>query len=465
MNHMIPLPHTAAKGNPAGAVIPDRARAQINWCVWCFFWLLLFEGVLRKWIFPAASDYLIFLRDPLVLIIYGIAARYGVFPRTAGVAFLAILSIISLLAGFFVIPGSPLTLLIGYRTTFGYFPLIFLIARTFGPEDLRKLGNAVLWIALPLAALLVFQYEAPRDSILNVAAGGSEGQIGSAGGRIRPPGPFTFFTGTANFLALWLAILVYRSMTERLNPIFLGISAIAMFTGIATSGSRTVIVWSLLIVLVALLTTARSALKSLKVVVLVLLFTAAGLILSQTSIIGESVSTTMERAIQATDDEGGLSGVTQTRILEDFIRPFELIDRTPELGYGLGVGTAAAGQMLFGRAGSPFGRDGEREWARMVLESGHVLGFLAILYRLGLGLFLLRYALFALRLGAQLPLILFAVYGFNLVNGNFGQPTMQGFTVLVAGLGLAYSIEAIRGLQQVRNVDLNDISLCRTASS
>ena len=39
------------------------------------YWLLIFEGALRKWVFPEYQQIIFFLRDPIVLLAYIIAFR------------------------------------------------------------------------------------------------------------------------------------------------------------------------------------------------------------------------------------------------------------------------------------------------------------------------------------------------------------------------------------------------------
>jgi hypothetical protein len=57
-------------------------QLQLRWLkrwIWIYFWLLIFEGVLRKWIFPELSGPLLLIRDPVALIIYYRAYRCGKF--------------------------------------------------------------------------------------------------------------------------------------------------------------------------------------------------------------------------------------------------------------------------------------------------------------------------------------------------------------------------------------------------
>jgi hypothetical protein len=41
----------------------------IRLLIWVYFWLLLGEGALRKWIFPSLSGPLLIVRDPVLLAI------------------------------------------------------------------------------------------------------------------------------------------------------------------------------------------------------------------------------------------------------------------------------------------------------------------------------------------------------------------------------------------------------------
>ena len=47
--------------------------------IWLYFWLLMFEGALRKWVPPLSAPLLV-VRDPLVLLIYFHAVRCRRFP-------------------------------------------------------------------------------------------------------------------------------------------------------------------------------------------------------------------------------------------------------------------------------------------------------------------------------------------------------------------------------------------------
>ena len=66
--------------------------------IWVYFWLLLGEGALRKWIFPSLSGPLLIVRDPVLLAIYAMALAQGVFPLNRLVRTTIILGVVSALA-------------------------------------------------------------------------------------------------------------------------------------------------------------------------------------------------------------------------------------------------------------------------------------------------------------------------------------------------------------------------------
>ena len=73
----------------------EKALRQIRRLIWLYFWLLLFEGALRKWVLPQLSNPLLIIRDPVVLLIYLLAIRARVFPRNAWMLSLGVIAFLS----------------------------------------------------------------------------------------------------------------------------------------------------------------------------------------------------------------------------------------------------------------------------------------------------------------------------------------------------------------------------------
>src|SRR5205085_10782875 len=79
----------------------ETARRYIRHLIWLYFWLLLVEGALRKWVLPDLSNPLLVVRDPVVLAIYLLSFRARVFPKNAWVAAIVVMAILTTLATFF----------------------------------------------------------------------------------------------------------------------------------------------------------------------------------------------------------------------------------------------------------------------------------------------------------------------------------------------------------------------------
>src|SRR5256885_15144288 len=129
----------------------EKAKQRVRQLIWLYFWLLLTEGVLRKWVLPRFSDPLLLIRDPVMLGIYYYAFRARVFPRNGWVVSLWVIALLSLLAGILLarfslvsgyVPPIPIleVNLYGMRTNFLHLPIIFVMASVFDEEDVKKFG-------------------------------------------------------------------------------------------------------------------------------------------------------------------------------------------------------------------------------------------------------------------------------------------------------------------------------------
>src|ERR1700720_1797566 len=160
----------------------EKAKGYIRQLIWLYFWLLLIEGALRKWVLPQLSNPLLIIRDPIVLLIYVLAIRARVFPRNGWVLSLAIIAFGSLAVSFIALwpylPPTRIALVsaFGFRANFLHLPLIFLMPRVLRPEDVKRIGWWSLLLVLPMSLLMVAQFRAAPDSLLNRTATG-EGEM------------------------------------------------------------------------------------------------------------------------------------------------------------------------------------------------------------------------------------------------------------------------------------------------
>src|SRR5436190_13160687 len=134
----------------------DRLVA-VRAMIWLYFWLLVWEGVLRKWIFPEYSSAIFIIRDPVVLIAYVLAIRAGVFPFGLAMVSIALIAILSL--AFSIVNDAPLmVILFGLRTNYLHLPLIFIIQRAMDRGDVVRLGRWFMITSVPICLLMFAQF-------------------------------------------------------------------------------------------------------------------------------------------------------------------------------------------------------------------------------------------------------------------------------------------------------------------
>jgi hypothetical protein len=419
--------------------MPSPVRS-IRLLIWLYFWLLLFEGALRKWVFPAWSGPLLIVRDPVVLAIYVLALSKGIFPFNRFVVAAITLAALSLGVSLLAF-GNLVVILFGIRTDFLHLPLIFLIPKLFDKRDTVRIGRWLLLLSIPMTLLVVWQFASPPGAWINAATGGElAGQMIATGSRIRPAGTFSFVTGMVSFLGVVAAFLFSGFLERATIPAGLRTAAIpCLMLMLVLSGSRSALASVTIIIGVVLVICVRQLSQFRRVLTPAILSYLVFLGLCYLPLFRQGLEVHEERLRAG---EGVQHGII-ARYLGDLGESIEIAGHTPLLGYGIGIGTNAGAALL---TGSRTFLLGESEWSRVVGESGPVLGYAYILLRLWIGWFLLRSAWNSLRRDQPMPLLLLAAAVVDLVSGQFGQPTTLGFAVFTSGLVLA-AIEPPEGAQ------------------
>jgi hypothetical protein len=423
----------------------DRSQTirNIRRLIWLYLWLLIFEGVFRKWIFPQFSTPLLIVRDPVVIFIYALALRARLFPQNVYVVSLEIIALSSWAAGIIVLLPffglRTIVLVTGYgmRSNFLHLPLIFIIPAVFTLEDVKRVGWWTIVGMIPMALLMALQFVASPESLVNRTAGAGEGlQIQAGGGKIRPPGVFSFVSGTIYYLSAVTAFLLHAVLAKLpYRTWLLAASGAGLIVSLGVSGSRsTVLAVVLVVASVGAILVLRPNLvnkfgRHLLLAVL-LIWTISYLPIFQQGL-GILSSRFTDSAEQGdTIIVADLIG----RVLEGFTEALKFLTRAPLGGYGLGVGTAGGASFL---TGHPDFLLAENEWSRILLESGPILGLAFVVWRSVLACKLGLFAVRQLLAGNTLPLFLLSAGLFVFLQGPFGQPTSLGFAVVFAGLILA----------------------------
>jgi len=420
----------------------ERARRYVRNLIWLYFWLLLVEGALRKWILPDLSNPLLVVRDPVVLIIYLLSFRAKVFPKNGWVITLIVLGLLDTMATFFqlwdyVAPKYIVAVTIyGIHANFFHLPLIFIIGQVFTMDDVKRVGWWTLVLLVPMTILMIAQFRGAPDAFVNRTAGGEGEMLMSSMGKVRTAGPFSFVIGVVAYFSMATAYIVWAILNRGIYKTWLlTVAGAALIIGIAVSGSRSVVgacavVVASLLLVVFLRPDVMNRFGQVLLAVVVL-----GFVVSRTPIFREGfhvLSTRFAEVAEAT--EQSIPQDLLSRSLSTFADAWKVIPAAPGLGWGLGVGTNAGAKLLLGQSAFLLM---EGEWPRIILENGPVLGIAYLLWRLS---FVLRIAWLTIKsvlMSNLLPLLLFSSSALPLLNGQFGQPTILGFAVFVTGLAVA----------------------------
>lgn len=417
---------------------PPASRSLKN-LVWLYFWLLIFEGALRKWVAPQLSAPLLIVRDPIMILILFKAMTEGQMPRTGFFNVLVLISVattVLMVAQMAVLPVPKSVLVYGWRTCLLHLPLIFLMPQIFDRNDLLRMGRWILILSVPMAVLMAYQFRAPADAWVNRTAGVSGGnQIAAALGKIRPPGTFSFISGPVLFFSLATAFASYGLLLgSKVIPRWLSISGLgAISVAVMVSGSRSTILAAAIVVVVWLLGVSKTGRVSAGLTGLVIPLVLIFFVLGQMDVVREGsevLTTRWQDASTVEEGQGGLLGRALTTLTE----PLSGFFGYPLFGEGIGLGTNVGAMLASGRVQFLLA---ESEWGRVLGEMGPVFGGFYLLFRIVLTVWLAVQSFYCFRMGYILPLLLFSACGVNLFNGQFAQPTILGFAVFSGGLCLA----------------------------
>lgn len=405
---------------------------------WLYFFLLIFEGALRKWVAPQFSGPLLIVRDPVALWIVWEAYRTHKWPaRWSSLISVLAVGMVTLFVVQIVAGSNPWFVgLFGLRSYLLPFPVAFIMAENLDREDLRKFGIWALILLLPNAALSAAQFASPASSFVNAGAWEGGGQLDYIHGGVRASGTFSFVIGLTHFCTLAAAFIFY-GMAKRgfAKTWLLWASAFALLLTIPMTGERTLVYQMVLVLGCIGLSALFGISQFVKVLRVILPLIILGYTVSFLPVFSHAVQNMAERYTSANEMEGGAGTSVSERIIQPMIEEIETAAGSNNwMGVGLGRGATAV-QMFLGVSGAAFG---EGEAAREILEMGAIAGLGFLLFKIFLAIKIFALSLAQARDQEPLALLLFPLVVGTLVLGVPEQPTPQGFMVL----SIAFSIAA-----------------------
>jgi hypothetical protein len=422
-----------SKVNSDQIVFEERTRLIRN-LIWLYFVLWLIEGGLRRWFLPGLATPLLLIRDPLVVAIYCCAFAKGVFPANGFILAGVLLAVLTLVYALFVGHGNLLVALYGVRCDFLHVPLIFIMGAVIRPKDLIALAKIAVLISIPYTVLLVAQFYAPQDAWVNRGVGGSLEGAGFDGaqGRFRPPGTFSFITGTAQLYTLLTACWFTLVLARKFSGWMMIASGVAILVAVPVSVSRTLFLSVGLVAVVGIGALACGGRFSVQMFFRVLLVAIILPILAlQLPAFKDGMEAFGSRWETATSESGGFKEAIIDRVVEGLFGDFGAVG---DSGLGTGFSTNVGQKILTQEMGMGAA---EAEWGRLLWDNGLFLGSLVIIYRAALTASIVFASLRALRHRSPTSLI-FAAAALPLVfNGQWKQPATLGAAVIAGGLVLA----------------------------
>jgi hypothetical protein len=414
-----------------------REYSSIKKLLWLYFFLLLFEGALRKWFLPGLSQGLLIVRDPIVLWIYYLCYSQGIFPSSNKyIVKIAQWTLLATALSIIINQAHPATIAYGARTNLLHFPLLFIMGKVLTHKDIINFGKAFLVLALPMTWIVAQQFQADRFDIMNVASGGTGHQMMTSGDKVRASGTFSFISGIVFYYCFAVAFIIYGFLNKNTFPkwiLYLGTGATLL--AMVTAGSRSVIAESLQVfACFGFLAYYRpkefgrigASVFGISIIVLFLY--------SQIDLFKEGLGFLSLRFEEASNVEGNPIEAYFIRYREIIVSPYYYNKWTGFFGNGLGTATRAGSALGGGSGGA------ELSWSRPVLENGFCVGVLFLAWRIWITKDLLFLCVNAVKKGNYLAIFIFGAAGPIMMFGILGQPTNLGFAAFGGGLCLAAAV-------------------------
>ncbi|MEL7160653.1 MAG: hypothetical protein AAFN92_07835 [Bacteroidota bacterium] len=431
---------------PGSTPISGANEKVLRNLLFLYFFLLLFEGALRKWLVPGLAGPLTIVRDPLALLIIGYYFLAGKRLLNQYTLTIILVGILSFLFSLGTGHGNILIGIYGLRTLVLHFLLIFVFGTVLTRGDVEKIGRWLLLLAIPATILVGLQFYSPQSAWVNRGVGGDMEGSGFSGamGYFRPAGLFSFTNGNTLFFALIAAYVAYFwTNRQRCSKLLLIAATACVIIVIPLSISRTYVFHVVLTGLFLLLASVRSTRSFLSMLIPLLCLPVIFFLLSQFEFMETATEVLSTRFEQAAKSEGGTSGSIGSRIFGTMTEAITGGENgsVPLWGHGLGLGTNVGSVLLSGEKNFQIA---EAEWPRIVGEMGPILGLIVLLLRTLLCAHVAFFSFRWLRRGNALPFMLASFSLPLILVGGWAQPTNLGFFTLAAGLTIAAGHISVR---------------------
>jgi hypothetical protein len=357
--------------------VSRRVRSPADWVLACYVSLLLYDGAVRKWVFPAYETYVFVVKD--VLLLLGLA--YVLFTRERRTSLAVHRAVLPWVVLYFLwvflaafnpwLPNAAVALW-GLKTYFliacGFIVLLPLVYKN-TESLLRSLVKWYPWIVIPICILGIVQVFSSADSIFNKQVRDDVEGIATFGSAnlIRVSGTFSYISGMTSFIQAGTLLGFGLFLCGARNRYFLFAFGIVL-ASLPITGSRGIIVTVATAGTVMLSLAAATGLIPVKRAISILLI--GGVLAAASLYILADVWHALEERNETSVGEAN-------RYLTVFTNAFDYFSDAGLAGFG--TGAANLGAPVLARDVPPFSWVPgnllfEEESGRIVVELG-VLGW------------------------------------------------------------------------------------------
>lgn len=414
----------------------ELSNRKLKQGIWLYFFLLVFEGALRKWLLPGLATPLLIVRDPVALWLIIASWKKGLLPANAFIIIMTLLGIIGIYTAVFEGHGNLKVALFGARILLLHFPLMFVIGNVFTRQDVIYVGKVLLGLSIPMVLLITLQFYSPQTAWVNRGVGGiGEGGFDGALGYYRPPATFSFANGNGLFFSFVGAYLFYFWLSPKsINQVLLVAASAALVIAMPFSISRTLFFHVAVSFFFAVIAVSSKPKYAGKMILGGALIVGLLAVCSKSSFFQTATDAFSTRFELANNAEGGVQGVLLDRYLGGMIGALKESSRMSFWGSGLGLGTNVGSMLL---TGEQVFLISEGEWGRVIGELGPLMGLAVIFLRLGFSVKITTASCNKLTQNDLLPWMLLSFGLLTIPQAQWAQPTALGFSTLIGGLLLA----------------------------
>jgi hypothetical protein len=367
----------------SGAIqaVRPQIRASVRQGLLLYFAMVIFEGILRKWLLPGFNQYIYVAKDAvLAFLCLRVVLSLGYIPmpkplrRTTVGQLFVVFAVYSFVQGFnFNLPNVVLGIW-GIRTYVLPMSLVYLVPIGLpDPRENERLFRYYLLLGIPIAILCFVQYRLPATHFLNQYSnvkselGPGVAMVGDA---VRVSGPFSYISGLSIFMAFesaGLLAVLFASRWRLRGNMLIWLSLLLTIGVIAMSGSRAIVCYFILYLLIVaglgpILKQGGAAPYRM---------VSAGICIASLTIglFGDAFDRLAERH--------RLAGDTRSRLNSLVLEPIDLLDEAGLFGFGAAASHQAAPVLVPGGQSFYWLPNGwvEGEPGRVMIELGGV-GFL-----------------------------------------------------------------------------------------